>query len=164
MKLLFFYNTFFLPRAVFIERKSLKELQQYLLDPDFKGALLSSEEHIAYLNQDVFPKAFYHSAQEILFSFNLCIYMHRQSCLVEEINQIILALRSNGILKASAKQFVDRSYLKERVFSEPKVLVLQQLLGAYELLIIGLALSFSAFLLEIISSHFFFLKNFMKKL
>lgn len=90
--------------------------------------------------------------------------MHRQSCLAEVINKIVLVLRSNGIMDSWAKQFVDRSYLKERVISEPKVLVLRQLFGAYELLITGLIMSFTAFMLELISFRIFFLKMFVRKL
>lgn len=51
--------------------------------------------------------------------------------------------------------FVDRSYLVERKANEPKVLVNDQLLGAYELLVFGLVLSAVAFLVEICSARRF---------
>jgi hypothetical protein len=135
-----------------------------LLDDAFKGALLSSEEHVAYNNERVFPKAFYHTAEEIIFSFNLCIYMHLQSCLAEEINENILKLQSSGLMETWASNFVDKTYLKEKIISGPKAMVIEQLSGAYELLTIGLVLSFTAFVVEIISAKFSFLRTFMKKL
>jgi hypothetical protein len=113
------YSFFDCSRAVFIQRVQLFEYQQLLLDPTFKGALLSSEDHIAYLNQKNFPETFFHSANEVFSSFNLCIYMHRQSCLNQKINENILSLQSNGLMQIWAGQFVDYSYLKERTVSEP---------------------------------------------
>jgi hypothetical protein len=110
------------------------------------------------LNERIFPTAFFHSAEESIFSFNLCIYLHRQSCLAQQINQNILDLKSNGLLDAWSRKFVDRSYLKERIFSEPKVLVIHQLLGAYELLFIGIFLSFTAFIVELISTRISFMR------
>lgn len=135
-----------------------------LLNHNFKGALLSSQDHIAFLNQGAFPKAFFHSAEEIVSSFNLCIYLHRQSCLAQRINENILALQSNGLMMTWAKKFVDYSYLKEKTVSEPKVLVFEQLRGAYELLAIGLALSFFVFLLEVLSIRVRCLRKLLRKM
>ena len=139
-------------------------MQKTLLDPDFKGALLSSNDHIAYLNRKSFPKYFFHSAQEIVSSFNLCIYMHRQSCLAQKINENILSLQSNGLMVTWSKKFVDYSYLKEKTTNEPKVLVFHQLLGAFELLTLGFAISLLSFIVEIISIKASFLRRLVKKL
>jgi hypothetical protein len=113
--------------------------------------LLSSEEHTAYLNEEVFPELYYHFADEVISVFNLCIYLHRQSCLTEEINQHILNFKSNGLMQAWVAKFVDRKYLKENVVSEPKPMVNLQLLGAYEMLVAGLIFSISVFLFELLS-------------
>lgn len=122
-----------------------------LLDPEFKGALLSSEEHIAYLNMK--SEDFHHHSKEIVYTFNLAIYMHRQSCLTQQINEQILSLTSNGLLQAWAQGFVDNSYLVENKEKGQKRLTNNQLLGAYELLALGLAISFCAFLLEFCSQY-----------
>lgn len=50
-------------------------------------------------------------------------------------------------------EFIDRSYLKERVVTAPKNLEIVQLLGSFELLAMGLSLSLIAFLLEVLSNH-----------
>lgn len=146
-------------RAIYIERYQLEKLNGDLLDSEFKGGLLSSEEHTAYLNAEVFPDKYFHCADEVVSTFNLCIYMHRQSCLSEEINQYILSFKSTGLLDAWVKKFVDRKYLKERVTSEPKVLVNEQLLGTYEVLVFGLLLASLVFLLEVCSVHVYALRR-----
>lgn len=151
----------FIFRAVVIHRKDLLETQQLLLDASSNGALLSSEEHVAFLNAKNFPKNFSHYAGEVFFVFNLCIYLHQQSCLEEQINQNIIMFRSNGLLDSWVKEVVDKSYLKERKTKEPKVLVNEQLFGAYELLAIGLVLGASAFIVELCSTQFPNLKRFV---
>ena len=138
-------------------------MQKMVLDPDFKGAILSSEDHIAYMNEKASPKSFFHSSQEIVSSFNLCIYMHRKSCLVQKINENILSLQSNGLMVTWSKNFVDYSYLKEKTFNEPKVLVIDQLFGAFELLALGIAISFLSFVVEVISIKLSFFRKFVKK-
>lgn len=147
-----------------IKRKDIEDVHELLLDSDANAALLSSEEHIAYLNADVFPDKFFYYAEEVIFGFNLCIYLHRQSCLEEQMNQNILIFRSSGLLGHWANEFVDRSYLKETKTREPKVLVNKQLYGAYELLTLGLAMAGSMFLIEICSSRFSMLRKYVKKI
>lgn len=140
--------------ASIIERHNISMVHEKLLNPEFHGALLSSEEHIAFLNRlnaKKSPQIYFYFADEIFFGFNLCIYLHRQSCLTENINHNILKFKDSGFLKVWVKEFVDRSYLKERKVVEPKVLVNDQLLGAYEMLAAGLLLGVFIFLLEICS-------------
>lgn len=115
--------------------------------------MLSSEEHVAFANKAGYPDKFFHFADEVFFVFNLVIFMHRQSCLTEEINRYILDFGSNGLLDLWMHEFIDRSYLKERVVTAPKNLEIVQLLGSFELLAMGLSLSLIAFLLEVLSNH-----------
>lgn len=138
-------------------------VRQKILNPKFLGTLLSSEEHIAYLNAQEFPENHFHFAGEIFLAFNLCIYLHRQSCFTENINQNILKFKNSGLLGEWVEEFVDRSYLKERKISEPKVLVNDQLLGAYEMLAAGLLLGVFVFLLEIGSIRIKCLRKFLRK-
>lgn len=156
------FNT--INRAVYINRSQLAMLRQNLLNTNFRGALLSSEEHTAYLNAQVFPHHHYHYASEIVFVFNLCIYLHRQSCLTQEINVNILNFQSNGLLQSWSKEFVDMSYLKERISAVPKVLTNEQLFGSYELLASGLIISIIVFIIELLSVKVPRMKKFMRNL
>ena len=139
----------------------MSKVREAILDPEYKGALLSSEEHTAYSNADAFADKYYHHSSEVVSVFNLCIYLHRQSCLTEPINQNILKFLSNGLMEQWVRNLVDRKYLKEWKATEPKVLVNEQLLGAYELLAFGLLLSTIAFLIEIGSTRVSVLRNFL---
>lgn len=145
-----------------IGRTEIATVRDTLLSPDVKGALLSSEEHIAFANKAGFPDKYFHFAEEVFFVFNLVIFMHRQSCLVEEINRYILHFGSNGLLDRWMHEFIDRSYLKERVTTAPKKLEIEQLLGSFELLAIGLSLSLVMFLFEVLSNCSFGLRKLIK--
>lgn len=135
-------------RGVFIHRSELATTRDKLHNADFKGVLLSSEEHTAYQNREVFPQKFFHHVPEIVSVFNLCIYLHRQSCLTQQINENILNFLSNGLMGQWVSGFVDRKYLTEWKTSEPKVLQNYQLAGAYQLLAFGLLLSSFVFIIE----------------
>lgn len=126
-------------------------MREKLVDADFKGGLLSSEEHVAFSNKAGAPNKFFHHTDEVFFVFNLVIFLHRQSCLTEEINRYILIFGSNGLLEKWMSEFVDMSYLRKRVVDTPKKLEFDQLLGSFELLGIGLSLSAIAFVLEVFS-------------
>lgn len=126
-------------------------MREKLVDADFKGGLLSSEEHVAFSNKAGAPNKFFHHTDEVFFVFNLVVFLHRQSCLTEEINRYILIFGSNGLLEKWMSEFVDMSYLKKRVVDTPKKLEFDQLLGSFELLGIGLSLSVIAFVLEVFS-------------
>lgn len=134
-----------------IGRSEIAGVRENILDAEFKGALLSSEEHVAFSNKAGFPDKFFHHTNEVFFVFNLVIFLHRQSCLTEEINRYILNFGSNGLLDKWMREFVDDSYLNERIVSTPKKLEFEQLLGSFELLAIGLALSGIVFVFEVLS-------------
>lgn len=148
-------------RAVFFPRNELKQVREQLVDPEFKGVLFSSEEFTAFLNAEVFPDQFFHHAEETVSVFNLVIYLHRQSCLTHPINLNILQFLSSGLMECWVSGLIDRSYLLERKANEPKVLVNDQLLGAYQLLAFGLLLGAVAFLVEILSTRVYVLKKFV---
>lgn len=134
-------------------------MRENILNADFKGALLSSEEHVAFSNKAGFPDKFFHHTEEVFFVFNLVIFMHRLSCLTEEINRYILNFGSNGLLNKWMEEFVDNSYLKEKIVILPKRLEFNQLLGSFEVLGIGLTLSAITFVLEVFSNCFLRLKK-----
>lgn len=68
------------------------------------------------------------------------------------------------MLDAWVKKFVDRKYLKEGVVDGPKVLVNEQLYGAYEIMLFGLVLGLATFLLEICSVNIPFLRRLISKI
>jgi hypothetical protein len=134
-----------------IDRSELSPLQRKLASSTFsKGALLSSEEHVAWLNSVLTPYYFLNYAREVVTGFNLCIYTHIQSCLTTDINKNLMNIFNSGLLNSWAKKYVDRSFLVRKIDSHPRQLDNEKMSGAYEVLIIGLSLSFFVFVCEII--------------
>jgi hypothetical protein len=133
-----------------IKRVDLTNIKNNIMDSDYKGALLTSKEHVAWLNKKSSPEIFYHFTEEVVSVFNLCIYMHRQTCLARSVNENIIKLTNSGLMESWMKAYVDTSYLKLRKDEQPKELSIEKLVGAYKLLIYGLAISLSVFIVELI--------------
>ncbi|KAL7040767.1 hypothetical protein ACKWTF_000511 [Chironomus riparius] len=134
-----------------INRSELSPLQRKLAHPDFsKGALLSSEEHVAWLNSILTPYSFLNYAKEVVSGFNLCIYTHIQSCLTQQINRNLMNVFNSGLINSWAKLFVDRSFLIRKIDQYPRKLDLEKMSGAFKVLIIGLSMSILLFIFEII--------------
>ncbi|CAO1394437.1 unnamed protein product [Diamesa hyperborea] len=138
-------------RSVFINRTDKTNILVKLLGSDFKGAFVSSEDHVAYWNKLGFPNQFYTICNTKIKVINLCIYMRKNSCLTAEINRQILGFNANGLMRIWALQYIDRAYLKERVKDpEPQQLQINQLLGGFQLYTGGITIGFVVFILEII--------------
>lgn len=146
------------------KREQLGGIQEKLSHSEFKGALLSSEDHIAFINEKVSPNLFYHYTEEIVSVFNLCFYMHKQSCLTHEVNGNIMKLTSSGLIQSWAKIFADRSYLIPKLDISPKQLDNSKLNGAYMLLIYGFGFSLFVFIIEILCYRIKCLHRVMKNL
>ncbi|CAO1346132.1 unnamed protein product [Diamesa hyperborea] len=120
--------------TVMLQLNEIPSIHDKILHSDFKGALLSSEEHVAYLNVESSPKRFFKHSPDVVFTFNLVIYMPKQSCLEQEFNNQILALTGGGFLESWALRFIDRDHMKEHKDKEPTQLNMSQLSGGYILL------------------------------
>lgn len=144
-------ENFIYSRLVFINKTELPFLLKKLLNPEFKGALLTSEDHLAYWNNKGFPKKYYTPCNSKLKTINLSIYMRNHSCLAAEISRQIHGLNANGFVKALASQYIDRAYLKERVIvPEPQKLQFHQLIGGFQLYAGGIIIGLGALVLEIL--------------
>lgn len=119
------------------------------VDSKIKIALLTSEDHLAWRNIIASPERYFHHAGEVIFRNNIVIYMHKQSCLVREVNTILLNLMSGGLIRYFASTFINPSFLRSPNTSNTKSLNFEQLDGAFELLAIGLLLSFIVFTIEV---------------
>jgi hypothetical protein len=118
------------------------------MDTSSKIAMFTSEDHLAWRNIIASPHKFYHHARETIFRSNIVIYMHKQSCLVDEINNIILNLLSGGLIRQFASNFINPSFLRREYDSTTKSLNFEQLDGAFDILYYGLILSCVVFTIE----------------
>ncbi|KAL7040766.1 hypothetical protein ACKWTF_000510 [Chironomus riparius] len=121
------------------------KLMDMIDDPYYNGAFLTSTGHLAYRNMKLYPKRFHEYAPKPLFILNIVIYMNLGSCLTDYFNEMLFKLISSGLINKWASEFIDEKYLKEPVDDELKILSLEQLEGAFELLVGGLLIAFIVF-------------------
>lgn len=140
-----------LARTVFVPPKTYADMYSEVINPDFKGALLASKDHLAYRNIQASPDRFFRHTPETIMTYNIVIYMHKQSCLAFQFDQMIINLVCGGLVQNWARKFTDQSFLKRRNVSEAVGLNMQQLFGAFQLLFAGLFISLFVFILEILS-------------
>ncbi|CAG9797468.1 unnamed protein product [Chironomus riparius] len=126
------------------------KLKDVMIDPSYRGAFLTTTGHLAYRNRNLYPKKFHEYAPKPLYSLNIVIYMNLGSCLTVYFNEMLMEFISNGLINKWASEFIDEKYLKKLVEDELKSLTLQQLEGAFQLLIGGLVMGSFVFCLEVL--------------
>ena len=126
------------------------KLMDMIDDPYYNGAFLTSSGHLAYRNMKLYPKRFHEYAPKPLYILNIVIYMNLGSCLTDYFNQMLFKLISSGLINKWTSEFIDSKYLKRPIDDESKSLSLDQLEGAFQLLVCGLIMGFVAFCLEVL--------------
>lgn len=138
-----------LNRGTFMNPVDFYAMFNKLLDPEFKGALMSTKDHIAYRNIISAPDKFFRIAPEIISTYSIVIYMHKQTCLARQIDHKIIDLVTGGFIDLWASTFTDKKYLKRKSKSRANALTFEQLSGAFQLLITGLIICVIIFLCEL---------------
>nr|QGW50646.1 ionotropic receptor 4 [Propsilocerus akamusi] len=138
-------------RAHFVSLATYGDMLDELMNSDFKGAFLSSEDHIAFRNIKAFPEKHYWHAPEYLFSMHMVIYMPKESCLPHQINEIIMRLTSAGLIHYWASFLLENNNLRGFENNRATTIGIEQIKGPFELLAIGLGISFIVFILEHVS-------------
>lgn len=140
-------------RVIFVKGDALGKLFYRLDDPEFKGALLTSADHLAYRNIMASPNRYFRHAPETIITYNIVVYMYKQSCLKSQVNQMLINLVNGGLVSQWASKFIDKNYLKHPSTSKEVKLNMNNLLGAFQLLAAGLIISSVAFLIEAFVPH-----------
>lgn len=137
-----------LNRGTFMTPTSFYEKFDEVTNPEFKGAFMSSLDHVTYKNIISSPKKFYRHAPEVISTYSIVIYMHKQTCLAKVINQEVINLANGGIIRHWATKFTDSKYSIDKSRSTIEALNIGQLLGAFQLLSIGLFITMLIFAYE----------------
>lgn len=137
-----------LNQSEYKNRTGFTKMFDEVVKPDFKGGLLTSVDHIAYRNIQASPHKFFRHCPEVLMTYNIVIYMHKQTCFAEQLTNIITNLVNGGMVRNWASKFIDQKFLKRFPTSKTSGLNVKQLSGAFILFGVGLVLSFLAFLYE----------------
>jgi len=126
------------------------KLRDVMKDPYYNGAFLTTTGHLAYRNLKVYPNHFHEYAPTPLYTLNIVIYMNLGSCLRMYFNEMLMKFVSSGLINRWASEFIDSKYLKKPVDDKLKILSLDQLEGAFQLLIGGLLIGFAVFCGEVL--------------
>jgi hypothetical protein len=144
-------NEKFPGKLLVINMKQYETFVGYIRDEVPNIALLSTEDLVAYWNQKEFPEHFFNHLPQVISSVNLCLYMHKTSCLTNEINKHIMNFDSNGLMNVWKRFNRDRSYLKKKKIVEgPQKLTMENLEGAFTFLLIGQVGALLFFIVELI--------------
>lgn len=135
-------------RARFKTPTEFSALFNEVVDSEFKGGLLTSIDHIAYRNIQASPHKFFSHAPEVIMTYNIVIYMHKQTCLIDEMNSKIKMLQSAGLVKNWASKLIDPMYLRRLSTSKTHSLGFRELSGPFIIHIVGLLMSLFIFVYE----------------
>lgn len=146
-----------------MERNELDEIHDKLQNRDFKGALLSTDDLISYLNYLNYPKRKFNIFPHTLYVFNSCIYFPKTSCISNAVNRYLEALSNGGFVLKWASFFVRKNYMKNFVKDKsPQVLMNTQMYGTYMVYGACLVAATLVFLLEVISLKLSGVRNFFE--
>lgn len=148
-------------RRVVIKVTEVPRIRSKMIDPTFKGGMLSSLEQIVYFNMINRHRYTLNVCQERLFNFQYSIYLQKNSYLDHRFDLELLQYLTNGLIDRAVNQFVQMSFMKsERTKKNLQdALKLEQLMGCFWILIVGNALATFVGCLECFSRKNLILKN-----
>lgn len=105
---------------------------------------------VLYFNQLNHGHYTYKILQEVIETIPIGNYFRKNSFLVEVFNDQLSALMSAGLVSYWTDKFFRPPYLRAKeTNSGPKQMTLETLFGAFQLIVMGLLISFSVFLIEL---------------
>ena len=123
--------------------KSIEET----LNPKSKFAVVDSSDEVIYINKHNHKEITYNVLNEIVLTVPTVFYLKKNSYLTNAINEKIDDLLSAGLINYWISKYLDEKYLRLKV---QEVLNLDELYGAFQLLLFGLICSFVTFVVEVL--------------
>lgn len=137
-------------RKVNFEPNDYVKIQESTLDSTFKGALVSSNDEIIYLNRLNYPNFTYTVCNEAILTVPVVFYLRHNSYVTEIFDKAIDNLKSAGLIDYWISHYIDGKYLRIKSNDRPhSKLSFQELLGTMQLFVIGMSFSVFTFLLEL---------------
>lgn len=129
-------------RRVIIKPSEVSAVREKMINPSFKGGMLSSLEQIVYFNMMNHRNFTFSVCHEQLFAFQYSIYFQKNSYLVDRFDEELLLFQTNGLIDKVVNQFVQFSFLRpEKSQRSPSAFVLTQFKGSFQILIFGLSIA-----------------------
>lgn len=125
-------------------------MQRIQSDSSIKEAYGQSLILTVYYNQVSTRSSHYTFCTEVFMTLPLVIYTRKDFFLLDAFNEKIEMLRAGGLIDFWKCQIIDKRFLNTKAFVSPKVMTMYQLLGCFEVLCIGCAMSLIGFCGEIL--------------
>lgn len=105
---------------------------------------------VIYLNQKNYKNHTFNILKESLLDVQIVNYCPKNFYLVEPMNEKIGRMKASGLVTLWMERYIDKSYIKiKQQQTGLKVMKIQQLLGGFEILLVGCSLATLAFGIEI---------------
>lgn len=117
-------------------------------DSSFKGAFAESFSNALYHNQNSPKDRRQLICKEQFLTIPIVIYAKRDFYLLNALSENIEKFQESGLVGFWKSQDIDVRAMKAKSQDPPKVLVLSQLAGCFQFLLLGLATSFVVFVIE----------------
>lgn len=129
-------------------------------NPHFKGAVAINLDDVIVMNRKTFPTYLIEICKEIIFLHRIAIYFQKDSHFVNQVDGVIAAIQTNGLISHWEKAIFDKKYLTR---PEPTNIIrnlnLEQLLGCFKIFLMGLFFSIFVFVLECLSLKFLLIRH-----
>lgn len=125
-----------------------------LRSSSFDGTMISGLNEILLLNQKNKYNFTFNFCKERIAGISIVMYFRKNFFLIPAVNKIIRNLVAGGIIERLHKKYLDEELLSvKNSLSGPKVLKLDHLDGAFQILAIGSIFSFILFLAELVVGY-----------
>lgn len=142
-------------RKVNFKYDDYENIQKATLNPNFKGALVSSNDEIVHLNRINHRNFTYNVCNEVILTVPVVFYTHKNSYLAKIFDEKIDLLKSAGLIDYWISKYVDPKYLRFKTKDPPpSTLSFQELLGAFQFFFVGSLFSIALFLIEVCFDKF----------
>lgn len=123
-------------------------------DPSFKGAYSGSLINLLYSNKIARKEDRFIICKEPLLTIPAVFHVKKNFYLVEEINESIKQMQAAGLIEYWISRYFDKGLVSaDKKRKDPKVLSFNDLLGCFQILIIGYFASFIALLFELLIKY-----------
>lgn len=120
-------------------------------DPTFKAALLTSFARIIYENQNRPFDQRFDICMDIFLTIPIVMYSKRDYYLLEPVSWKIEDFKAAGLIDFWQKLDIKKKILSEDVLVRPKIISLGQLFGCFQVLFLGILVSFIVFAVEMVT-------------
>lgn len=152
-------------RRKWVNSTVLAEKRMETLNPSAKHSVSSSLEQVSYYNKLNYRDNTLTVCKEYLFTFQYGIYFRKNSYLVNRFNEKISLFKTSGLIDFWASDYISNKYLNIKIESDgPRMLNIEQLMGGFEVLFIGIIIAIFIFVCEVIALKFgiHFMQRFFK--